>query len=62
MKTVEGLEIVAVDERIWLKNLELDWDHRDPADRTIIATAMLSSCPLITSDRVIRRYYAETIW
>lgn len=62
VKTVEGVEIVAVDERIWLKNLELDWDHRDPADRTIVATAMLSSCRLVTSDRIIRCFYAETIW
>ena len=43
LKTVEGVEIVPVDERIWRKNLELDWDHKDPADRTIVATAMLLS-------------------
>ena len=62
LKTVQGVEIAPVDERIWLKNLELDWDHRDPADRTIVATAMLSSCPLVTSDRNIRSFYAESIW
>lgn len=62
VKTVEGMEIVPVDERIWLKNLELDWDHKDPADRTIVATAMLLSSSLVTSDRMIKQFYAETIW
>ena len=62
LKTVEGMEIVPVDERTWLKNLELDWDHKDPADRTIVATAMLLSIPLVTSDRIIRQFYAETVW
>jgi PIN domain nuclease of toxin-antitoxin system len=56
------VEILPVDEKIWLKNLQLDWPHRDPADRTIVATATLFSCPLITSDRVIQSFYAETIW
>ena len=49
-------------EKTWLKNLQLDWPHRDPADRTIVTTATLLSCPLITSDGVIRSFYAETIW
>ena len=62
LKTVEGVEIVPVDERIWLKNLELDWDHKDPADRTIVATAMLLSSPLVTPDRIIKQFYAETVW
>ena len=62
LKTVEGVEIAPVDERTWLKNLELEWEHRDPADRTIVATAMLSSSPLVTSDRIIQRFYSATIW
>jgi len=62
LKKVEGVEIFPVDEKTWLKNLQLDWPHRDPADRTIVTTATLLSCPLITSDGVIRSFYAETIW
>ena len=62
LKTVEGVEIAPVDERTWLKNLELEWEHRDPADRTIVATAMLFSSPLVTSDRIIQRFYSATIW
>ena len=56
------MEIAPGDERIWLKNLELDWDHKDPADRTIVATAMLLSSPLVTSDRIVKQFYAETVW
>lgn len=29
---------------------DLPWHHRDPADRFIIATAILEACPVVTSD------------
>jgi len=32
------------------------------ADRTIVATAILLSIPLVTSDRIIKQFYAETVW
>jgi PIN domain nuclease of toxin-antitoxin system len=56
------LEIAPVDVATWLRNLSLDWEHRVPADRTIVATATLLNCPLVTSDRVIRAYYRQSIW
>jgi PIN domain nuclease of toxin-antitoxin system len=59
---INRLEIVPVDESMWLENLELEWEHRDPADRTIVAVARLYACPLVTSDRVIRNFYKDTIW
>lgn len=62
LKRVEGLRILPVDDRTWLKNVELDWSHRDPADRTIVATAMLDSSPLVTSDATIRSFYQRSIW
>ncbi len=61
LKTVEGFEILPVDERTWLKNLELDWEHKDPADRTIVATASLLASPLVTSDKRMIDFYSETI-
>lgn len=57
-----GLEILPVDVQTWLDNLDLPWDHRDPTDRTIVALAVRSGCPLITSDSVIAEYYPKTIW
>ena len=62
LEQIEGLDILPVDTATWLKNLELDWDHRDPADRTIVATAALRNCPLVTSDATIQAYYPQVIW
>lgn len=62
LKTVQKIEILAVDEAVWLKSLALDWSHGDPADRVIVATAVLNTCPLITSDRVLRAFYEDAIW
>ena len=56
------LEILPVDVQTWLDNVELDWDHRDPADRTIVALATRLECPLISSDNIITSYYPKTIW
>ena len=52
----------AVDTETWLANLELSWDHRDPADRTIVATAVVNDCPLVTSDRAMRDFYPCAVW
>jgi len=59
---LKGLEIVAVDVEHWLENLRLPWDHPDPADRTIVATAQLLDASLVSKDEVIRSYYNNTIW
>ncbi len=62
LETIDRVDILSVDVPTWLKNIELDWDHRDPADRTIVATASLHACPLVTSDSAIRAFYSQTIW
>ena len=59
---VDRVDILPVDAATWLKNLELDWNHRDPADRTMVATAILHGCPLVTPDVTIRAYHPQTIW
>jgi len=40
----------------------LEWDHRDPVDRTIVATAKKRRLPIITKDQRIRRFYKRTVW
>jgi len=62
LEQVDRLEILPVDTRNWLENLALNWDHRDPADRTIVATARLLGCPLVASDERIAGFYFETVW
>ena len=62
LEQIDRLDILPVDVQTWIKNLELDWDHRDPADRTIVATASLYACPLVTADAAIRAFYSQSIW
>jgi PIN domain nuclease of toxin-antitoxin system len=62
LQILDRLEIRDVDVTIWLANLALEWPHRDPADRTIVATAQLLDCPLVTSDRVIAAFYEDAVW
>jgi PIN domain nuclease of toxin-antitoxin system len=62
IESMSGLTILPVDLAIWREVLALDWDHRDPADRIIVATAMHHRATLVSSDRVIRAFYPETVW
>ena len=62
LRRMGTIEIIPVDENIWLKNLALDWNHRDPADRTIVATAILKQLTIITSDKIILDYYDNVLW
>lgn len=59
---LDKLELVAVDAETWLRSVSLEWQHRDPADRVIVATAMILNCPLVTSDLVIGEFYVATLW
>jgi len=36
--------------------------HADPWDRLLVAQARLEEIPILTADRMIRRYEVETIW
>jgi PIN domain nuclease of toxin-antitoxin system len=57
------VELVPVDTTLWLRSLALDWHHRDPADRVIVATALSKGVPLLTKDEAIRAFGGiETIW
>ena len=62
LQRVRYVELVPVDTATWLTNLSLKWAHRDPADRTIVATAHLRKAPLVASDKTIQEFYAKTIW
>jgi len=45
------LRIVAPDTGIWLQSAELNWTHRDPADRLIAATALTHHVAVLTKDQ-----------
>ena len=58
-----AVELVPVDASIWLRSLALPWDHRDPADRVIVATALSRGLPLLTRDDAIRDAgVVPTVW
>jgi PIN domain nuclease of toxin-antitoxin system len=40
----------------------LDWDHKDPWDRLIVAQAIARSCKVVTSDRAFADAMADIIW
>jgi PIN domain nuclease of toxin-antitoxin system len=50
------IELLPVTTAIWLRSLELAWNHRDPADRVIVATALQQDVPLLTADTEIHRF------
>lgn len=62
LEQAERVELLPVTTAIWFKTVELDWDHKDPADRVIVATALLHNCPLVTSDGEIHQFYNRSIW
>jgi len=62
LKQIEDFQIIPVDEHIWIKNIQLKWEHRDPADRTIVATAFINDCGLVTSNKKILGFYAKALW
>ncbi len=62
VKMLPMLEIVPVDESIWVESLMLEWENRDPADRVIVATAIKRRCSLVSRDEKIARFYKKTIW
>jgi PIN domain nuclease of toxin-antitoxin system len=57
------IELVPVDTDIWLRSLALPWEHADPADRVIVATALAKSLPLLTKDESIQAFAGiVSIW
>lgn len=58
-----AVELVAVDTTLWLRSLALRWEHRDPADRVIVSTALAKNVPLLTKDETIRAAgIVTTVW
>jgi PIN domain nuclease of toxin-antitoxin system len=56
------IQIMPIDENIWLKSVQLQWEHRDPADRVIVAIAEQNQAAIITADQKIADFYSPIIW
>ena len=62
VQSIAGLEIVPVSGDLWVENIMLEWAHRDTADRTIVATALMRDLPVVTCDQHITGFYSRVIW
>lgn len=61
--SVPHVALLPLTPRVAVRAVALPGFHGDPADRVIVATAMLEACPVVTRDRGIRRYKAvESVW
>ncbi len=62
LKKSSVVRIVPVDAVLWLESVRLEWSHRDPADRIVVALAKSEQGSIITADREIRAFYSDVIW
>ena len=62
LKKSNVVRIVPIDADLWLKSVKLEWTHRDPADRIVVALAKSDRASIITADKEIRDFYSDVIW
>ena len=62
LKESDVVKIVPVETDILVDSVNLDWSHRDPVDRIMVALANHYDAPIITRDEKIRNFYANVIW
>jgi PIN domain nuclease of toxin-antitoxin system len=62
LKKSSVVRIVPIDEDVWLGSVKLEWNHRDPVDRVVVALASINQASIITADREIRSFYSDVIW
>ena len=56
-----SLEMAPLDASVMFKAVALPYHHRDPADRFLIATALLNRLTVVTGDRRFPDYGVEII-
>lgn len=63
VETLSYVHFVPMDNKIAFQSVDLDFSHKDPADRIIIATALKLGAKLITADEKILNYKkVQTVW
>lgn len=58
----DGYDVVALTSGLALRASLLDWDHRDPFDRMIAATALQERVPVVSSDVAFEAVGVERVW
>lgn len=64
IESLPAVRFIPVDNMVAISSINLpDFDHKDPADRIIIATALNFGAKLITSDKKILNYQGvQSVW
>ena len=62
LKKSNVVRIIPIDEEIWLESVKLEWEHRDPVDRVVVAVAKVNQAAIITADKKIASFYSLVIW
>ncbi len=61
--TIERILPLDLTPQIAVVAADLQWDNRDPADRIIVATAIIHEAPVVTRDRRIHAFPGvRAIW
>jgi PIN domain nuclease of toxin-antitoxin system len=61
-KRDEGYRLLPIDAAHAALVESLPFHHRDPFDRLLAAQALTERCPIVSRDRVFRKYGVTTIW
>jgi len=62
LESVRQIKIIPVTAALWVRVVEMNWSHRDPADRIIVATAEREKAILLTEDSEIQNFYPHCEW
>lgn len=57
----KAFDIIDIDTDLWLEAVRLDWEHKDPADRLIVAYAKYYNYSIATTDLKIKSFYNSTM-
>lgn len=57
-----AIAILSIELTHLTKTIDLEFHHRDPFDRLIIAQGITEKIPIITSDAVFTKYPVDIIW
>lgn len=60
--STQGLRITPYTARMAMMSGSMDWEHPDPFDRMIAATAIEMACPLISKDAAFEGLHGVSGW
>jgi PIN domain nuclease of toxin-antitoxin system len=57
-----GFRLLPISPNHILQNASLEFYHRDPFDRLMIAQAQYERLKIVTKDRVFKQYNVQLVW